>query len=123
MDEEIWIMKMDGIDKSNQLNAGIKGMLLVFGAYLVTIGVAIAIIVFAIIILSQIALDCSDVDWALVTLWSTIALEFLISVILVRVVARKVIPTKHLAALVVHIILLLASYVVIAFGLLVLFNC
>ena len=62
---------------------------------------------------------------ALVTLWITIAVVFIASVIVVGVVARRVIPSfsGRLVIVVAHGVAMLASYVVIAFGLMVAFNC
>jgi hypothetical protein len=50
---------------------------------------------------------------------------FITSIVVVRVVAWKVIPGKvgRLAIMAVYSLAMLASYFVIAFGLLVLFNC
>ena len=62
---------------------------------------------------------------ALVVMWIIIAVVFLISVIVVGVVAQKIDPgfAVRFAIVTLFGIALLVSYIVIAFGLLVLFNC
>jgi hypothetical protein len=62
---------------------------------------------------------------ALAVLWITIAVVFIASVVVVGVVAKKIVPSTpgRVAILVAHGAALLASYLVIAFGLLVAFNC
>jgi len=105
-------------------SSGIKGLLLVIGAFVVTIGVAICIITFAIMLLLETS-NCNTMIRAMVTLWITIALVFISSVVLVRVVAWKLISSAsgRLAVVVVYGVALLASYFFIAFGLMVAFNC
>jgi hypothetical protein len=62
---------------------------------------------------------------AVVILWVVIAVLFLASVAVVRIVARRIIPSSAggLAVVVIHGMVMLASYVVLAFGLLVAFEC
>jgi hypothetical protein len=106
------------------MNAGAKGIILVIGAYFVTLAVTIFIILLAILILLD-PNSCSAMGRALLVVGGTIAVVFITSIVVVRVVAWKVIPGKvgRLAIMAVYVVAMLASYVVIAFGLLVLFNC
>ena len=108
----------------DNMDAPAKGVLLVVGSYIVSIGVACCIISFAIMTLME-THSCSTMGRALVTLWIIIAVVFLTSGVVVGVVGRKIIPSSagRLAILIGHGAALLASYVVIAFGLLVAFNC
>ena len=113
---------------SIKTNPVAKGVLLVVGAYVVTVGVAVFITSLTIMILMVLEpLSCSDMSWVMLMLWVTIAAMFLISVVVIGVVARKVIPgvTRRVcrAIVVTHGVAMLASYVVIAFGLMVAFNC
>jgi hypothetical protein len=86
--------------------------------------VAIFIIAFAIMILMG-TNSCSTMGQGLVVLWITIAAVFLTSVIVVRAMAWKITPSfaGRLAIVAMHSAALLVSYVIIAFGLLVAFNC
>ena len=108
------------------MNTGLKGILLVFGAYIVTMVVAILIIAISIIILIVTSVsDCNTIGWIMVTLWIIIAALFLVSLLVVRAITRKLIPSKEgrIAAMVALGVALLPSYFVIAFILLVAFNC
>lgn len=101
-----------------------KGMLLVVGPYVVTIAVVALILVLAITILAK-PYDCSTLNRAVVALWLTIAMLFFASVAVVRIVARKVILSiaGRRVVVVTYGVVMLASYVVIALGLMVAFNC
>jgi len=112
-------------DPFNNMPAGAKGVLLVVGTYVVTMGVAALIIAFSIMILMIKPYGCSVMSRALLVLSITIAAVFLASVVVIRIVAWKIIPgvVGRVAILAVHGVALLASYVVIAFGLMVAFNC
>ena len=108
------------------MNTGLKGILLVFGAYIVTIVVAILIIAISIIILIATSVtNCNTIATAMLVLWVIIAALFLVSLLVVRAIARKLTLSKEkrIAAMVAYGVVLLASYVVIAFGLMVAFNC
>ena len=109
---------------SDRLSPGAKGVLLVVGAYFATIWAAILIIALALIILMGVS-SCSTMGRALVVLWITIALLFLASLILVKGLAWKITPSTagRLAILAAQGLSLLVSYVIIAFVLLVAFNC
>ena len=107
------------------MNTGAKRVLLVVGPSVVTMGVAILIIAITIFILMQDAYSCSYTTRVMLALWVTIAAIFLASVVVVGVVAWRIIPSAagRLAVVAVYGVLMLASYVVIAFFLLVAFNC
>jgi len=109
---------------SRKMNIGAKGALVV-GAYVVTMGVAIFIALLAIIILMMEPHSCSTMGRALLVLWVTIAAVFLASAAVVGVVAWKIVADTagRLAIVAVYGVMMLASYVVIAFGLMVAFNC
>ena len=110
--------------KSDELKPETKGLLLVIGAYFVTIIIAIVIIVFAIMLLTG-SNSCSTMGRAMVALLITIAVVFLVSVLVVRGVAWKITPSTpaRWTIVVAHGLALLVSYFVIAFGLLIAFNC
>ena len=108
----------------SELNTGAKGILLVVGAYVVTMGVAACIVTLAIMSLMD-ETSCSAMSRAMLVLWGTIAVVFIASVVVVGVVAGKVFPgaAGRWAIVAVHGVALLVSYVVIACGLMVAFNC
>jgi hypothetical protein len=110
---------------STKTNAGAKGVLLVVGAYVATIGVAACITSLAFITILMEPPSCSAIGQALLVLWGTIAALFLASVAVVGVVAWKIVVgvAGRLAIMAVYGVLMLVSYVVIAFGLMVAFNC
>jgi len=105
------------------MKPGVKGVLLVVGAYAATMVVA-AFTSLAIIALME-PHSCSDMGRALLVLWGTIAAVFLASVAVVGVVAWKIVAgvAGRLAIVAAYGVVMLASYVVIAFGLMVAFNC
>ena len=106
------------------MNNNDKGLLLVIGAYIVTVTAAIFIAALAILIFIE-PHSCSTMIQALLALWGTIAAVFLASIALVRVFIWKVIPgaAGRAAVVIVYGLVLLVSYIFIAFGLMVLFNC
>jgi hypothetical protein len=105
------------------MKPGVKGVLLVVGAYAATIGVA-AFTSLAIMILME-PHSCSAMGRALLVLWGTNAAVFLASVAVVGVVAWRIVAgvAGRLAIVAAYGLVMLASYVVIAFGLMVAFNC
>jgi hypothetical protein len=105
------------------MNTGAKGVLLVVGAYAATMVVA-GFTSLAIMILME-PHGCSAMGRALLVLWGTIAAVFLASVAMVGVVAWKIVAgvAGRLAIVAAYGVAMLASYVVIAFGLMVAFNC
>ncbi len=96
---------------------------MVISGYVFTVGAAIFTSV-ALMILMQ-PHNCTDFGRALLVLWGTIAALFLASVAVVGVVAWKAIQgiAGCLAIVAIHGTAMLGSYIVIAFGLMVLFNC
>ena len=97
---------------------------MVVGAYVVTMGLVACIVTLAIMTLMG-EHSCSVMSRALLVLWATIGAVFLASVVVVKVLAWEVIPSVggRLATVVAHGVALLVSYIVIAFGLMVAFNC
>jgi hypothetical protein len=106
------------------MNTGAKGVLLMVVAYGVAMGAAAIIITIAIVILLE-PLSCRAMGRALLVLWGTIAAVFLVSFAVVGATAWKIFSdtSGRAAVMIVYGLALLASYVVIAFGLMVLFNC
>ena len=111
--------------KTDEMNPAAKGVLLVVGSYVVTVGMAAIIIALAVMILLNTVASCGTVTRALPVLLITIAAIFFTSAFVVRGVARKITPNSAgcLAIVGVYGVAMLVSYVFIAFGLLVLFNC
>jgi hypothetical protein len=110
---------------AGKMNTGPKGVLLIVGTYIVTMGVTVFIALLAIMFLMMEAHSCNTMSQALVTLWVTIAVVFLVSTIVVGVVTWKIVAgiAGRLAIMAVYGVMMLASYVVFAFGLMVAFNC
>ena len=109
---------------SDKMSPVSKGVGLVVGASVVTMGVAVCIIA----LISMIFIDftkCGSVSDGLGVLFVTIAVVFLASFVVVGIVARKVIPggAGCWAIVAVYGVMMLASYLFIAFGLMVAFNC
>jgi hypothetical protein len=109
---------------SKKLNTGTKGALLVVCTYIVTFGVTICIIALAIATFID-TTSCGSVSRALPVLWGTIAVVFLAGVIVVGILTWKIIPSLvgRLVVMAVYGMAMLVSYVGIAFGLMVAFNC
>jgi hypothetical protein len=106
------------------MNTGAKGLRLVIRAYLVTMGVTVLITLLTIIIMVD-THSCSSVSRGLAVLGGTTAVVFLASVAVVGVRAWKAIPdtADRLGTVVVYVLMVLASFVVITCGLMVVFNC
>jgi hypothetical protein len=123
-ERELIKMKKVVTDKPDDMKTGIKGVLLVIGAYIVTFGVAICIIVPAIMNFVD-TTNCGAVGRALPVLWGTIAMVFLASVIVVGVAVWKVISgiAGRLVVVAAYGVAMLVTYVGIAFGLMVVLNC
>jgi hypothetical protein len=87
-------------------------------------GVTALIIALAIMIFID-TTRCGAVSRALPVLWGTIAVVFIASGVVVRNKARKVISDEsgRLAVGVLYGVVMLASYIFIAFVLMVAFNC
>ena len=107
------------------MNASGKGVILAVVAYIVTMGVAIFIVAFGIMFVLILSLSCSAMGRALLTLWATIAIVCMASIAFVIVEVRKYVPdrTGRTTIVVAYGAAMLASYVFVAFGLMVLFNC
>jgi hypothetical protein len=88
-------------------------------------GMAIFIALLTIMVLMMEPHSCSTMSQALVALWVTIAVVFLASAAVVGVGAWKIVEgiAGRLTIVVVYGVVMLVSYVVIAFGLMVAFNC
>ena len=101
-----------------------KALLLAIGAYITSVVVAIFIIVLVVILFID-TTHCGAVSRALPVLLGTIAVWFLISVIGVGLVTWKIISgiAGRLAIVISYGVALLVSYVIIAFGLLMVLNC
>jgi hypothetical protein len=106
------------------MNNRVKGTLLALGAYGAAMLAVILIVVLAVITLSG-PHSCSAMRSALLALWGTIAVVFLASAAAVGAAAWKIFPeaSGRAAVMILYGLALLASYVVIAFGLMVFFNC
>lgn len=119
---------MDGseisTDRPSTSNAAIKGLLLIGGSYIATIVVTVAIVVVTIMALLD-TTSCSTMGTALVMLWGTIAVLFLASVVVVGIIARKIAANTIGRLLIVGVYgaMMLGSFLVIAFVLLVAFDC
>ena len=113
-------------DKFDNLSTGAKGVLLVIGAYFVSIGVTACIITLAIMSLLMLnGGDCTVVGHIILIQLIVIAVVFLVSIVVVRTVAWKIIPSVagRYVVLGVYVLFILASYAFIAFGIMVIFNC
>jgi hypothetical protein len=110
---------------STQRGAGGQGVRLVVAAYIITMTVVTFIAFLTISNLMMERQSCSDMSRALRVLWVTIAVAFLASGTIVALVAKKVIPSVagRRQAVAVYGAAMLASYVFVACGLLVAFNC
>ena len=100
-----------------------KAIGLGIGTYIATLIVAALAVLILMTVMDP--RGCSDLSQALLVLLGTIAALFLASGVAVGVAALKIVPgtAGRFAILAVYGITLLASYVVIAFGLMVAFNC
>lgn len=110
----------------NNMNPNAKMLTLMVGGYLFTIVLAIAIIIIAIMILYGADItNCSTLSMAMVGLWIILGGVFIASLGLVEAFAWKTYPGcgARLAVLIAYGLALLVSYVVLAFGLMIVFNC
>ena len=109
---------------SDQMNTSSRVVRLTGIAYIVAIGAACLFITFA----SMVFIDttkCGAVSRAMPVLLIMTAVVLLASVVVVGVKAKKIISdgVGCLAVVAVYAVVMLASFVIIAFGLLVAFNC
>jgi hypothetical protein len=103
---------------------GTKWQQLVIRAYLITMGLTVLISLLTAIFLVD-SSDCRSVERGLAVMGGTTAVLFLASVAVVGVGVWKAIPgvAERLAILVGYGVMMLASFVVISCGLMVVFNC
>ena len=108
---------------SKPTNTTLKSILLVVGLYVVTL---LCTAVSSIVTLAALAPQtCSDYGDALLILWGVIALLLALSTAVVGVWAWKTISSigGRLAVLIGYALLMLATFGICAFGLLIAFNC
>jgi len=110
--------------ESTQMKSGATWRRVVVRAYLVSLGLAVLVIV-----LTTLLMDTSDcygsVQRGLLVMFATMVVVLLASVVVVGVRVWKAIPTlaERLAIVVGYGAMMLASFVVITCGLMVVFNC
>ena len=110
--------------ESTQMESGATWRKVVVRAYLVSLGLAVLVIV-----LTTLLIDTSDcygsVQRGLLVMFATMVVVLLASVVVVGVRVWKAIPTlaERLAIVVGYGAMMLASFVVITCGLMVVFNC
>lgn len=109
---------------SDNLRTGIGGVLLVIGAYIVALVAAILIVVFSTMFLIDTS-NCYALGPSLVALWCSTAAVFLFSGFVVIIVAWKITSDTagRLITVAVYGVSALVTYVVLAFGILLAFNC
>jgi hypothetical protein len=101
-----------------------KGVLFGIGSCFVTLMMAILITGLTTTVFID-TTKCSSMSRALPVLWGAIAGVFLASVVAVRVFSRKIVQstTNRRIFVAVYGVVMLVSYILLAFVLLVLFNC
>lgn len=108
---------------SNQPNSTLKGILIFAGTYVATlVGTAVASLIVMLVLSPQ---SCSDYGDALLVLWGVMALLFVVSTAVVGVWAWKTTPSLggRLGMVVGYALLMLVTFVICAFGVLIGFNC
>jgi hypothetical protein len=110
--------------ESTEMKPGAKWRQLVIRAYLVTMGVTVLITLLTIILLVD-TRNCGSVERGLLVVGGTTAVLFLASVAVVGVGVWRAIPgvAERLAIVVGYGAMMLASFVVLTCGLMVVFNC
>ena len=108
----------------NNLSTGIKGVLLVIGTSIITVTAAILIIVLSTTFLID-TTDCYGLGPSLIALWCTTAAVFLFSGIVVKIVAWKITTNTagRLVTVAIYGVVMLVTYAIIAFGILLAFDC
>ena len=108
----------------DNMKTGIRGVLLVIGAYIVALVAAILIVVFSTMFLID-ASNCYALGPSLVALWCSTAAVFLFSGIVVKIVAWKITTDTagRLVTVAIYGVVMLVTYAIIAFGILLAFNC
>ena len=109
---------------SDEANTDNRGFLVVFGGCLVTMAVTVLIIALAALVFID-TTNCGAVSRGLVVLFGTIALVFIISGLVVWNRARKFIADKarRVSIVILYAVVMLAIYILVAFGLMIAFNC
>lgn len=110
--------------ESTQMKSGARWQPLVMRVYLVTMGMTVLITLLTVTLLVD-TQNCGSVERGLMVLAGTTAVLFLASVAVVGVRVWKAIPTvpERLAVVVGYGTMMVASFVVITCGLMVVFNC
>ena len=110
--------------ESTQMKSGATWRKVVVRAYLVSLGLAVLITVLTTLLLVD-GSDCRSVERGLAVMWGTTAVLFLASVAVVGVRVWKAISgiAERLAIVIGYGAMMLASFVVISCGLMVVFNC
>ena len=110
--------------ESTQMKSGATWRKVVVRAYLVSLGLAVLITVLTSLLLMD-TTDCRSVERGLLVMAATTSVVFLASVAVVGVRVWKAIPTvaERLAIMVGYGAMMLASFVAISCGLMVVFNC
>lgn len=110
--------------ESTRVNTGANWRRLVIRAYLVTMGLTALITLLAILLLVD-THSCSSVTRGLMVLAATTGVVFLASIAVVGVGVWKAIPgiAERFAIVVGYGATMLASYVVVTCGLMLVFNC
>jgi hypothetical protein len=110
--------------ESTEVKPGATWRQVVVRAYLISLGLAVLITVLTTLLLVD-TTDCGSVERGLLVMAATTAVVFLASVVVVGVRVWKAIPgtAERLAIVVGYGAMLLASFVVITCGLMVVFNC
>lgn len=108
---------------SNSTNSAPKGILIFAGMYVATL-VATAVLSFVLMLVLS-PQSCADYGDALLVLWGMMALLFAVSTAVVVVWAQKAIASLggRLGLMVGYALLMLTTFGICAFGLLVGFNC
>jgi len=105
------------------MNTVVKGILLVVVTCVITM--VVAALVSVVIVNLMEPKGCSDIGQAMLVLWGTIAALFLASTVVVGVMSWRMVPNLagRLAIVLSYGAVMLVSFVIIAFGLMVAFNC
>ena len=111
------------MEESTRMKSGATWQKVVVRAYLVSLGLAVLVIVLTTLLMDT--TNCGSVERGLMVMGGTTAVVFLASVAVVGVGVWKAIPgvAERLAIVVGYGAMMLASFVVISCGLMVVFNC
>jgi hypothetical protein len=107
------------------VNATSKAILVTLGAYVATVAAIMVIVAIAIVIVLSLSLGCVATGRALFVLWAVIAGVCIASEIVVIATTRRQAASAKTRILIVaaYIATMLASFVFLAFSLMVVFNC